>query len=39
MRSSGNEVLVRFVTNNKIPSKGFQANYYSVCIFYLIEIY
>ncbi|XP_046443625.1 deleted in malignant brain tumors 1 protein-like [Daphnia pulex] len=30
IRSTGHELLIRFVTNNKVTSRGFQANYFSV---------
>lgn len=30
IRSTGNKMLIRFVTNGKVTSRGFQANYYSV---------
>lgn len=30
IRSTGHQMLIRFVTDNKVPSRGFQANYYSV---------
>ena len=30
IRSTGSEMLIRFVTNNKVTSRGFQANYFAV---------